>query len=179
VRVARSTPLPANGPGDFGLRDGCCTLNDVSSKDTPVLLGEFPDAWGNLHGDVKRELETAGELDRMIAASQPAELGRRRYRGNDRRIELRLVENGERGVCDNLFLGTEPPDTDFWEGTLAAVIASTEIRLLGHRHEIVDVLAIRLDAPWSAVAISGSSLVTGTLLAEGPAGRQDLHPLGE
>lgn len=110
ARVAKQIPHPANVPGHFYVEDGCCTMCEVPFTDAPDLFGTVQDPKGYLHCYVKRQPETADELDRMITSIRHAELECIRYRGNDRLIQLRLVEMGERGVCDNLSPDAESGD---------------------------------------------------------------------
>jgi hypothetical protein len=89
-------------PGDFYVEDDCCTMCAVPFTDAPELFGTTQDPRGYQHCFVKRQPMTAGELDRMVSAIRHAEFGCIRYRGTDRLIQLRLIEIGERGICDNL-----------------------------------------------------------------------------
>jgi hypothetical protein len=75
-----------------------------------VPFSEAPELFGvsdkpHVHCFVKRQPETAGEIDQMVNAIRFAELKCIRYRGNERLLQLRMVDAGEGEVCDNL-----PPD---------------------------------------------------------------------
>ena len=98
-------PHPANVTGDFYVEDGCCTMCLVPFSEAPELFGECQDAKGYPHCFVKRQPETPEELKKMLSTIRCAELMCIRYRGNDRRIQLELVEAETGVVCDNL-----PPD---------------------------------------------------------------------
>jgi hypothetical protein len=100
--VAELKPHPANVPGEFYVVDGCCTLCEVPFAEAPDLFGTVQDPKGYLHCFVKRQPETPAELDQMVSAIRCAELQCIRYRGSDRLIQLRLVSEGEGGICDGL-----------------------------------------------------------------------------
>lgn len=95
-------PHPANVPGDFYVEDGCCTMCLVPFAEAPELFGECQDPKGYPHCFVKRQPETELEVKRMLSAIRCAELMCIRYRGNDRRIQLDLVESESGVVCDSL-----------------------------------------------------------------------------
>jgi hypothetical protein len=95
-------PYPANVPGDFYVEDGCCTMCKVPLTFAPDLFGVAHDPAGYEHCYVRRQPETAAEFDQMMSTIQCADLGCIRYRGEDRLIQLRLVEIGEGDQCDKL-----------------------------------------------------------------------------
>jgi hypothetical protein len=103
--VVGNKPHPANVPGDFYVEDGCCTMCEVPFIEAPELFGAYdrPDRY--MHCYVKRQPQTAHELDHMCSAIQCAELKCIRYRGTDRLLQQRLVEAGDGDICDGL-----PPD---------------------------------------------------------------------
>lgn len=98
-------PHPANVPGDFYVEDGCCTMCLAPFEKAPELFGEIQDPKGYPHCYVKRQPESSSELAKMLSAIRCAELMCIRYRGDDRRIQLTLIEADSGRVCDNL-----PPD---------------------------------------------------------------------
>lgn len=100
--MAEHTPHPSNALGDFYVEDGCCTMCEVPLVEAPDLFGVFEDLSGHSHCFVKRQPETPAELDQMVSAVRCADLQCIRYRGSDRLIQLRLVEDGEGVVCDGL-----------------------------------------------------------------------------
>jgi len=95
-------PHPANVPGDFYVEDGCCTLCDVPFSEAPELFAYWPNADMPQHCFVKRQPQSAAELDRMVMVIQCAELQCIHYRGHDRTIQMRLLQIGEGLACDNL-----------------------------------------------------------------------------
>jgi hypothetical protein len=100
--MAEPKPHPANAPGDFYVEDGCCATCEVPLLEAPNLFGWAEQAAGDLHCYVKRQPQTAAELDAMIMTIRCSELSCIRYRGTDRAIHSRLVEVGEGMVCDEL-----------------------------------------------------------------------------
>ena len=95
-------PHSANVPGDFYVEDGCCTMCEVPFIEAPDLFGTVKNPDGYVHCFVKRQPESQNEIDQMVRAIQCAEFQCIRYRGSDRRIQMRLVEHGEGEVCDEL-----------------------------------------------------------------------------
>lgn len=100
--MAERIPHSANVPGDFYVEDGCCTMCEVPFAEAPDLFGTVQDPKGYPHCYVKRQPETADELDQMLSAIRCAELQCIRYRGSDRVVQLGLVETGEGVICDGL-----------------------------------------------------------------------------
>src|SRR5439155_2532467 len=90
--MAEHRPHPANVPGDYYVEDGCCTMCLVPFTEAPELFGECQDPKGYPHCFVKRQPETPDELTKMLSTIRCAELMCIRYRGTDRRIQLKLVE---------------------------------------------------------------------------------------
>lgn len=90
-------PHSANVPGDFYVADNCCTMCEV-----PIVQGDGKFGVIENHCYVKREPETQAELEQMIDVIQCAEFDCVRYRGTDRSFQLKIVENGNGIVCDNL-----------------------------------------------------------------------------
>ena len=84
-------PHPANVAGDFYVEDGCCTMCEVPFAEAPTLFGACQDPQGYPHCYVKRQPDTAGELDQMVLAIRHAEFPCIRYRGTDKVI---LDRNG-------------------------------------------------------------------------------------
>jgi hypothetical protein len=95
-------PHPANVPGDFYVKDGCCTMCEVPFAEAPNLFGATHDPRGYTHCFVRRQPEAPAELDQMVSAIRCAELQCIRYRGTDRLVQLRLVGVGEGIICDGL-----------------------------------------------------------------------------
>jgi hypothetical protein len=93
-------PHPANVSGDFYVEDGCCTMCEVPFAEAPNLFGTCQDPNGYPHCYVKRQPETLAELEQMVSAIRCAELECIRYRGRDKVILDRLVQVGQRGICD-------------------------------------------------------------------------------
>ena len=100
--MAEHRPHPANVPGDFYVEDGCCTMCEVPFAEAPGLFGVTQDPKGYPHCYVQRQPGSPAELDQMVSAIRCAELECIRYRGTDRRIQLRLVEVGQGAICDGL-----------------------------------------------------------------------------
>lgn len=96
---------PANVPGDFYVEKGCCLMCEVPFAEAPGLFGTDRDPQGYPHCHVRRQPESAAELEQMLGAIRYADLRCIRCQGDDRRIQLRLVEIDEGAVCDTL-----PPD---------------------------------------------------------------------
>lgn len=97
-----SIPHPANVPGDFYVKDNCCTMCGVPRAAAPELFGELEyevnDGLRNCF--VKRQPATAEEFDQMFNAIAGAELPCIRYRGRDPQVIQRLVQLGEHGQVD-------------------------------------------------------------------------------
>ena len=100
--MANSKPHPANVPGDFYVKENCCTMCDVPFVEAPGLFGVVTDDEGYEQCYVKRQPATPQELDQMIRTVGAAEFRCIRYRGQDRAVQQRLVRFGERAACDNL-----------------------------------------------------------------------------
>lgn len=94
-------PHPANVPGDFYVRDDCCTMCEVPFSEAPELFGVHHGQQFD-HCYVKRQPATPAEYDGMLWAIRLAEFQCVRYRGNDRDVQLKLVQLGEGSVCDAL-----------------------------------------------------------------------------
>jgi len=103
------TPHPSNVPGDFYVRDICCTMCMVPFYEAPELFGKEQDSTGYTRCFVKRQPETPGELTKMLRAVRWQELDCIRCRGTDRRIQLELVEINDGLICDNLLPDLERP----------------------------------------------------------------------
>lgn len=101
-------PHPSNVQGDFYVEDGCCTMCGVPFGEAPELFGVAVDYPGVAPGTtydhcfVKQQPSTPEQLDKMISVICCAELACIRYRGNDRLIQLRIINEGEGQVCDSL-----------------------------------------------------------------------------
>jgi hypothetical protein len=93
---------PLNVPGDFYVEDQCCTMCAIPFSEAPSLFGTTAD---QDHCFVKKQPATDDEMTQMVSAIQSAELSCIRYKGNQRGIQIRLVEVNEGSVCDAL-----PPD---------------------------------------------------------------------
>jgi len=100
--MAEHRPHPANVPGDFYVEEGCCIMCTVPFGEAPELFGVAQDPKGDPHCYVKRQPASAVELDQMVNAIQYAETQCIRYRGTEKRIQLRLLEVGQGIVCDGL-----------------------------------------------------------------------------
>ena len=100
--MSEQTPHPANAPGDFYVEANCCTMCGVPFVEAPDLFGMWEDEKGPWGCFVKRQPETAEEVQQMINTIAAAELGCIRYRGRDREIRRRLEQIGEGDVCDRL-----------------------------------------------------------------------------
>lgn len=90
-----------NVVGSFYVEDACCTSCGVPDSIAPELFGEADDSCF-----VKRQPQTASEVDRMLRAMITADLGCIRYSGADDAIIRRLAESGEGVLADT------PPPTD-------------------------------------------------------------------
>lgn len=99
--MADHTPHPANATGDFYVEENCCTMCGVPFDEAPDLFGAHQRT-NYTHCYVKRQPKSPAELEQMINAARLAELQCIRYRGPDRLVQLRLVEGGVGGVCDEL-----------------------------------------------------------------------------
>jgi hypothetical protein len=89
-------PHPRNVPGPFYVVDGCCTACDVPVTEAPDLFA-YDEA---CHCYVKRQPQSAEELDRALRAAWLAELQCIRYRGDDPEVLRRFAELGEPHLCD-------------------------------------------------------------------------------
>lgn len=90
-------PHPRNAPGDFYVEDGCCISCGMPFQSASALF-EYDDG----HCYVKRQPASAEEVDAMVDAIGLADVGCIRYKGNQRVIQIRLVEAGEGAQCDEL-----------------------------------------------------------------------------
>jgi hypothetical protein len=75
---------------------------EVPFAEAPGLFGTIHDPKGYPHCYVKCQPQTEDEFKKMLKAIRCAELMCIRYRGDDRRIQLQLVEADTGFVCDNL-----------------------------------------------------------------------------
>jgi len=93
-------PHPENAPGDFYVENGCCLTCEM-----PFILAPELFAWssneGAFHCYVKRQPATPGELEQMLSAVHAAEAQCIRYRGTEQLVHLRLLESGDRAICDH------------------------------------------------------------------------------
>jgi hypothetical protein len=84
-----------NVVGPFYVEDGCCTRCGVPDVTAPELFGEVDDSCF-----VKRQPQTASEIDRMLRAMITSEVGCIRYAGGDAAVIRRLAESGEGALAD-------------------------------------------------------------------------------
>lgn len=92
------TSHKCNTPGDFYVEDGCCTQCAMPFEVAPNLF-----AWAeDNHCYVQKQPQTPAELEQMIAAIEVADLSCIRYKGNQRVIQIRLIEMHAGGECDDL-----------------------------------------------------------------------------
>jgi hypothetical protein len=89
-------PHALNVAGPFYVEDGCCTSCGVPQQFAQALFGEDEQD----HCFVKRQPQTAAELDAMLRTMATQELGCIRYRGRDESIVQRIVDAGESEQCD-------------------------------------------------------------------------------
>ena len=111
--MSNHKPYAANVPGDYYVEDGCCTMCEVPFDMAPDLFGISDDPY--IHCYVKRQPETPSELNQMVDAIRAADLQCIRYRGSDRRIQLRLIRNGEGAICDNLLPDLKQSSRPWWK----------------------------------------------------------------
>jgi hypothetical protein len=93
-----------NAAGPFYVEDGCCTKCGVPDAIAPDLFeyDRTPQCY------VRRQPESADELERMLTVVWSQELGCIRYRGSDERILQRLADAGAMEACDFPAKGIEP-----------------------------------------------------------------------
>jgi hypothetical protein len=84
-----------NVVGPFYVEDGCCTSCGVPDVTAPELFGEADDSCF-----VKRQPQTASEVDRMSRTMITSEVGCIRYAGVDPAVIRRLAESGEAALAD-------------------------------------------------------------------------------
>jgi len=94
-------PYAANVPGDFYVEDGCCTMCGVPFVAAPELFGIWHDYRGYEHCYVTRQPTDPDEMEKMIETIARADLRCIRYRGHDPAILKRLIQIGEREICDD------------------------------------------------------------------------------
>jgi hypothetical protein len=82
--------------GPYYVEDGCCTSCGVPHSIAPTLFSEVVED----HCYVRRQPNTAAEIDSMLRVIATQELGCIRYGGSDPDILRRLVEGGEGDQCD-------------------------------------------------------------------------------
>ena len=92
-------PHPANAPGDFYVEEGCCITCGVPMEEAPEVF-----AWAggpeSDHCVVAHQPRTAQSIDRTLNAMWSSEVDCIRYRGADHDIVRRIVEMGNRDLCD-------------------------------------------------------------------------------
>jgi hypothetical protein len=93
-----STPHRLNAPGDFYVEDSCCLSCALPFSEAPGLFKW--DGEGQCY--IGKQPENSVELEQMLSALSVAEAACIRYRGKQRVIQIRLVQDGEGAQCDHL-----------------------------------------------------------------------------
>lgn len=96
--MATPSPHPLNVPGDFYVEIDCCLFCGVPQEIAPGLFSPLHDNDDSCY--VRKQPETAHELDQMIEVMEYAELQCIHYRGDDLEVQARLQALGEFDQCD-------------------------------------------------------------------------------
>ncbi len=99
-------PHPENVEGPFYVENNCCLLCGMPGSEAPDLFKWASDEKSCV---VKRQPQTAEELDRMMLAVYVAEMDCIRYRGTDPAIQRRIAAMGSLHALDH-----EPPADARW-----------------------------------------------------------------
>ncbi len=103
----KHTRYALNVVGPFYVEDGCCTACGIPWWIAPEL---FVEDEKRVHCFVKRQPETADEIDKMLKVFSSQDLLCIRYSGTDPEILRRLTEAGLASQCD-------PPSIEGSEAT--------------------------------------------------------------
>lgn len=103
-----SPPHPENAPGDFYVEEGCCITCGVPMEEAPEVFAWANDPESN-HCVVAHQPRSARSIDRTLNAMWSSEVDCIRYRGADHDIVRRIVEMGNRDLCDqDIAIDAEP-----------------------------------------------------------------------
>jgi hypothetical protein len=98
TNVSDPRPIhPKNATGPFYVVHGCCAACGVPTAIAPELF----DFDATDHCYVKRQPNSAAEMEKALQVLRAQELDCLRYRGNDEAILRRLAEAGEAHQCDH------------------------------------------------------------------------------